>query len=232
MSHMHIENLVIYHENHLAIADLSLKIEARKATILLGPSGSGKTSLLRALAGLLQPKSGRILLQPGSRIGYVSQQFDLFPHFSVRENCVHPQIKVLGRSSKVAKEQAEKILASMGLKELQHRSPAKLSGGQKQRVAIARALAMDSDILLLDEPTSALDPKAVDQLVEIVNELTQSGLTVVVATHDLTFARALGQHFYLIQSGRIVDNQQAGSIKANSLLANYLGGKNKTNSYS
>lgn len=187
-----------------ALEEANFSIEPEAITLFLGSSGSGKTTLLKVMGKLLQPTDGWIQLRNGFRLGYVSQKCDLFPHMRVLSNCIHPQQTVLRRKKTASQRVAHTWFQWLGITELQDRYPSQLSGGQRQKVAIARALAMDSRILLLDEPTAALDHNSVALLTETLLALRKQGMTLVITTHDMNFAKALGGRIYLMEKGRIV----------------------------
>jgi ABC-type polar amino acid transport system ATPase subunit len=189
-----------------AVSAATFCIERAETTLFLGSSGSGKTTLLKVMAGLILPSRGELEKCKESRIGYVSQGYDLFPHLSVFANCSHPQRIVLRRAAQCAKQKAMEQLERLGIAELANRLPAQLSGGQKQKVAIARALSMDATILLLDEPTASLDPVSVGNLAETLQELQRRETTLVISTHDLLFARAMQGRVYRLEKGIIVDS--------------------------
>jgi len=170
------------------------EIERGACSLFLGKSGSGKTTLLRYLASI---ELG------DTRKAYVAQQLNLFPHMSVLKNCVHPQVHILKRSKKEAETKAKTLLIQLGIGDLYERMPYQLSGGQKQRVAIARALCMDAELLLMDEPTSALDPTSTLELIALLNELKGQGLTFVIATHDMSFAKQMHDHVFYMEGGRM-----------------------------
>jgi polar amino acid transport system ATP-binding protein len=185
---------------------------------VIGPSGSGKSTLLRCVNLLEQPTSGRILIEGEeitdpdadvdalrSRIGMVFQQFNLFPHMTVLRNLTISQEKVRKRSRAQAVEVARRNLAKVGLAEREDAYPAHLSGGQQQRVAIARALSMDPDMMLFDEPTSALDPELVGDVLAVMKDLATEGMTMMVVTHEMGFAREVGDKLVFMDDGVIVE---------------------------
>ena len=195
---------------------ISCSVRSGKISIFLGISGSGKTTLLKCLAGLFDCPKGAILYDGIAKeeltklgriqaLGYVSQHYQLFPHMTVYENCIHPQRSVLKKSRKQASEQADHFLGRLGLLHLKERYPSQLSGGQQQRVAIARALGMGSKALLLDEPTSALDPESTEKLKNLLFDLKEEGYTLVIATHDMAFAESVLDDVYFMQEGKLVE---------------------------
>jgi len=218
MSLITANNLALRYKNSLspALDYVSFTIEEGRITQFLGKSGSGKTTLLKCMANLKNNFSGELTYknQPikamsardrATNIGFVAQSFDLFPHFDVLGNCVHPQIHVLGRSKAEATSVAESQLEHLGLREYLQRMPSEISGGQKQRVSIARALCMNSRLLLLDEPTSALDPESSKMLVDILRTLNQEGVTIALSTHDMTFSKNLMDRVYFMRNGQIIE---------------------------
>ena len=208
-----------------ALDGLSCSIQAGEVVIILGPSGSGKSTFLRCLNGLEIPDSGGVIIDGvkldhnkseirklTETVGIVFQQFNLFPHLTVLENLTLAQRVVLQRNSKEAKEIGCEFLKKVGLSEKQNAHPAHLSGGQQQRVAIARALAMKPKIMLFDEPTSALDPEMIGEVLEVMKELAREGMTMVVVTHELGFAREAGDRILFMDHGRIVEEGRTEEI--------------------
>jgi polar amino acid transport system ATP-binding protein len=195
---------------------VSFRLEKGRITSFIGPSGAGKTSLLKCIANLHTHYAGDInfygkdtkKLQPIARaghIGFVLQQFALFPHLTVLQNCTHPLIVIKKMSLEEAEFQAWIILQSLKMTEYQDAYPLKLSGGQQQRAAIARALVLEPEVLLLDEPTSALDPDSKAFLEAILQELIQKGLTVGLSSHDMPFIRRIMDRIYFMEQGSIVE---------------------------
>lgn len=212
------KNLFLKYDNAKknALDDVSFEVPEGRITQFLGKSGSGKTTLLKCIANLQTNFTGTLRFKDqsikslsskerASSIGYVSQSFDLFPHMTVLENCVHPQIMVLGKTRAIAEQKAHEQLSHLGMAEYLDRFPKNLSGGQKQRVSIARALCMDSKLLLLDEPTSALDPESSRKLTGILRSLQKEGVTIALSTHDMTFARSLLDQVYFMENGVVVE---------------------------
>lgn len=208
---------VVYNNASLAsLKGVSFTIEQGKTTLFLGRSGSGKTTLLKCIAQLNDDYTGEIefdgakisdmiAAQRAKSIGFVAQHFNLFPHLTVLENCVHPQVHVLGSMLGAALETAEEVLEHLEIAHLRHKKSRELSGGQAQRVAIARALCMNPKLLLLDEPTSALDPESAKQLANVLQKLIADGITVAVSTHDMVFAKLILDRAYFMESGEIVE---------------------------
>lgn len=191
-------------------------IKKGEVLVLIGPSGSGKSTFLRCLNLLEKPTSGEITFEGKSitnkecdinkireKMGMVFQQFNLFPHKTVLENITMAPIKVKKISKEKAIEKAMELLAKVGLSDKANSYPSSLSGGQKQRIAIARALAMEPDVILFDEPTSALDPEMVGEVLKIMKELAESGLTMLVVTHEMEFAREVSDRVVFMNNGVI-----------------------------
>ncbi len=199
---------------------IDLEITRGEVICVLGPSGSGKSTLLRCINLLEPPDGGEILLEGKElsgavgagdvnyvrrRVGMVFQQFNLFPHKTALENVSLAQEKVLDRSRAEASQRAERLLARVGLSDKMHQYPERLSGGQQQRVAIARALAMDPHVMLFDEVTSALDPELIKEVLDVVRELAEEGMTMIVVTHETGFARDVGDRVVFMDEGVIVE---------------------------
>lgn len=200
------------------LKDVSMRVAPGEVVVIIGPSGSGKSTLLRCLNALEKPESGEIriedrsLLNAGaaineirSRMGMVFQQFNLFPHLNVLRNITLAPVQVRKLEPAKAEELALSLLGKVGLREKAGHYPASLSGGQAQRVAIARALAMEPRILLFDEPTSALDPEMVGEVLAVMKELAAEGMTMVVVTHEMGFAREVGHRVLFMEQGMIVE---------------------------
>ena len=200
------------------LKDINIKVDSKEVVCIIGASGSGKSTLLRCINLLEIPSGGEILyrgkniLAEGSsvseyrtKLGMVFQQFNLFENHNVLSNCVVGQMKVLNRSRKEAEETALKYLKVVGMDQYVHAKPKQLSGGQKQRVAIARALSMEPDVLLFDEPTSALDPEMVGEVLKVMRDLAEAGLTMIVVTHEMAFARDVSNRVIFMDEGVIVE---------------------------
>ncbi|MEU3247432.1 MULTISPECIES: amino acid ABC transporter ATP-binding protein [unclassified Streptomyces] len=198
---------------------IDLEIGSGEVVCVIGPSGSGKSTLLRCVNLLEEPSRGRVVVGGTEvtdpdvdidavrrRIGMVFQQFNLFPHLSVTENLTLPQRRVLGRDKEAAAKVAAENLRRVGLSEKADAYPASLSGGQQQRVAIARALAMGPEVMLFDEPTSALDPELVGDVLAVMRRLANEGMTMMVVTHEMTFAREVADRVVFMDGGVIVED--------------------------
>ena len=201
---------------HEVLRDIDFTVKKGDVISIIGASGSGKSTLLRCVNLLETPSSGQILYhgtdvagrgvnapEYRSHVGMVFQSFNLFNNMSVLKNCMVGQMKVLKRSKEEARQQALKYLEKVGMAPYINAKPRQISGGQKQRVAIARALAMDPEVLLFDEPTSALDPEMVGEVLEVMKELAQEGMTMVVVTHEMGFAREVGNRVLFMADGKI-----------------------------
>ncbi len=204
--------------DNLVLADIDLAIDAGEAVVVAGPSGSGKSTMLRCINGLEGIDSGSVLfdgqpVDPGAKtigrmranIGMVFQQFNLFPHMTVLQNITLAPVKVKGLAPEAARERALELLQTVGIPEKAEASPADLSGGQQQRVAIARALAMDPKLMLFDEPTSALDPEMIREVLDVMRDLARGGMTMIVVTHEMGFAREVCDRIVFIDEGQIVE---------------------------
>lgn len=203
-------------------------VDPGQVVCVIGPSGSGKSTLLRCVNRLEEPTSGEVLIEGvdicdpetdldevRSRIGMVFQQFNLFPHLSVLKNLTLAQRTVRGRSKDEAVEIARHNLARVGLSEKEAAYPAHLSGGQQQRVAIARALSMNPDMMLFDEPTSALDPELVGDVLAVMQELATEGMTMMVVTHEMGFAREVGDKLVFMDGGVVVEEGRPADVLSN-----------------
>jgi len=217
-----VKNLNFFYGSSQALFDINLSAEDGDTVVLLGPSGAGKSTLIRTLNLLEVPKSGQLniahttfdlsentdpkkIRQLRQNVGMVFQQYNLWPHFSVLENLIEAPMKILGLSESEAKKQALELLARLRLEEHAERFPLQLSGGQQQRVAIARALMMKPQVLLFDEPTAALDPEITAQIVSIIQELKETGITQVIVTHEVGVARKVATKVVYMEQGRIVE---------------------------
>ncbi|MBC1521366.1 amino acid ABC transporter ATP-binding protein [Listeria aquatica] len=209
-------NLHKHYGKNEVLKGIDLEIDAGEVVVVIGPSGSGKSTLLRCLNLLEKPSEGHVvfedndLLAKGTninqlrqRMGMVFQAFNLFPHKTVLQNLTLAPTKVKGESEKDANKKAMELLKKVGLAEKATSYPANLSGGQQQRVAIARALAMNPDVMLFDEPTSALDPEMVGEVLNVMKELAKEGMTMVVVTHEMGFAREVADRVVFMDAGII-----------------------------
>ncbi|WP_204599625.1 ATP-binding cassette domain-containing protein [Clostridium pascui] len=199
--------------------NISMEIKKGEIVAIIGPSGSGKSTLLRCMNLLETPTSGKIFIDEvditdkdtdimaiRQRVGMVFQHFNLFPHMTVMENMIYAPTKVKKMSKSEAEDKAMKLLSQVGLSEKAAVYPATLSGGQKQRVAIARALAMDPEVILFDEPTSALDPEMVKEVLNVIKGLAGTGITMVLVTHEMGFAREVADRICFLDGGQIIED--------------------------
>ena len=219
------------HELHKQFGDLEVlkgidfRVAPGEVVCVIGPSGSGKSTLLRCVNRLEEPTSGRILIEGDdithpdadvdilrSRIGMVFQSFNLFPHLDVVRNLMLAQRRVRKRSKQEARQVAERVLERVGLSDKLDAYPAHLSGGQQQRVAIARSLAMDPDMMLFDEPTSALDPELVGEVLAVMRDLADEGMTMMVVTHEMGFAREVADRVVFMDEGVVVEEGPPSSV--------------------
>ena len=213
-----LEHLQKQFGDHAVLRDINLSVEKGEVLSIIGASGSGKSTMLRCINLLETPTSGRILYhgkdisdrslnlsQYRTKVGMVFQSFNLFNNMTALNNCVTGQMSVLKRSRREAEEVAMKYLTKVGMAPYIHARPAQLSGGQKQRVAIARALAMEPEVLLFDEPTSALDPQMVGEVLTVMRDLAQEGLTMLVVTHEMAFARDVSTNVVFMDDGLICE---------------------------
>ncbi|MBT2760265.1 MULTISPECIES: amino acid ABC transporter ATP-binding protein [Paenibacillus] len=197
---------------------IDIEIAKGEVVVVIGPSGSGKSTFLRCLNLLEVPTSGEISFEgelitaknhninaTREKMGMVFQQFNLFPHKKVIDNITLAPIQVKGVSAKEAEATADELLKSVGLQDKKEAYPSQLSGGQKQRIAIARALAMQPHVMLFDEPTSALDPEMVGEVLEVMKKLAEGGMTMVIVTHEMGFAREVGDRILFMDGGKIVE---------------------------
>ena len=214
-----VENVSKKFDETRALKNVSLEVNKGDIISLIGPSGSGKSTLLRCIHGLEHVDTGKIYLddewmnpedekkfrEQRNRMGFVFQHFNLFPNMSVLQNCKLAQVEVLNKTDEEAEKIALKYLERVGLLDKKDAYPNNLSGGQKQRVAIARALCMNPDIMLFDEPTSALDPEMIKEVLEVMKDLGKQGMTMVVVTHEMGFARKVGTRVVFLDQGEIVE---------------------------
>lgn len=203
MKLLEIENLKKSFEDLDVLHDISLGVEEGEVVAIIGPSGSGKSTLLRCCTGLEQADSGTIHYE-GS-YGLVFQNFNLFPHYSVLKNIMDAPVSVQKQSKKEAEKEARRLLEKMGLGDKADVYPCQLSGGQQQRVAIARALALKPSILFFDEPTSALDPELTGEILKVIRELAEEKITMVIVTHEMSFARDVADRVIFMDGGYIIE---------------------------
>ena len=215
---IHVNNLHKSFGKNDVLKGINEHIKKGEVVVVIGPSGSGKSTFLRCLNLLEEPTSGEIVFEVNSitdkkvdinkireKMGMVFQQFNLFPHKTVLENLTIAPIKVKGISKAEAEKKAFELLERVGLTDKAKAYPSSLSGGQKQRIAIARALAMEPDVMLFDEPTSALDPEMVGEVLSVMKDLAKDGMTMVVVTHEMGFAREVGDRILFMDAGNIVE---------------------------
>src|SRR5471032_2258004 len=201
------------------LTDCTTQVAKGEVVVVCGPSGSGKSTLIKTINGLEPIQKGEILVNGTnvcnpktnlsklrSKVGMVFQHFELFPHLTITENLTLGQIKVLGRSKDEATDKGLKLLERVGLKTQADKHPGQLSGGQQQRVAIARALSMDPVAMLFDEPTSALDPEMINEVLDVMVELAREGMTMMVVTHEMGFARRVANRIVLMDQGKIIED--------------------------
>ena len=216
-----VKNLCKSFGDHVVLKGVNEHIEKGEKVVIIGPSGSGKSTFLRCLNLLEEPTSGDIIFEGQNitskqtninlvrrRMGMVFQQFNLFPHLTVRENIKLAPVKLKIMTDEEADKRAMQLLERVGLPDKADSYPIQLSGGQQQRIAIARALAMNPDVMLFDEPTSALDPEMVGEVLEIMKELADEGMTMVVVTHEMGFAREVGTRVLFMDGGNIVEQNE------------------------
>lgn len=210
------------------LKDINAVVQEQEVICVIGPSGSGKSTFLRCLNRLEEISGGEVVInghdvtdpkvninKVRQEVGMVFQQFNLFPHKTVLENVTMGPIKIRGMQKAEADKRAMELLDKVGLREKSHSYPGELSGGQKQRVAIARALAMDPKIMLFDEPTSALDPEMVGDVLEVMKQLAKEGMTMVVVTHEMGFAREVGDRVIFMDGGYIVEENEPNELFGN-----------------
>jgi glutamine transport system ATP-binding protein len=214
--------------SHKVLNGINVEVQPQEVVVVIGPSGSGKSTFLRCINLLETITDGHVLIKDiditdkGSdinkvreEVGMVFQHFNLFPHKTVIENIMLAPLKVRGVSGQQAREKGMELLKKVGLEDKAEAYPDSLSGGQKQRVAIARALAMEPKIMLFDEPTSALDPEMVGEVLEVIKQLAREGMTMVVVTHEMGFAREVGDRVIFMDGGLIVEENKPGEIFEN-----------------
>lgn len=225
---LQVQNLQKSFGGNQVLDGISTEIRKGEVVAVIGPSGSGKSTFLRSLNLLEVPTGGKILFENvditdpkvdinrhRQKIGMVFQQFNLFPHKTVKENIMLAPVTLKLMSAKEASDRADELLERVGLPDKADAYPGSLSGGQKQRIAIARALAMNPDVMLFDEPTSALDPEMVGEVLEIMKELAHTGMTMVVVTHEMGFAREVASRVVFVDGGKIQEDSQPEEFFAN-----------------
>ena len=213
-----------------ALDGVNLEVASGEVLVVMGPSGSGKSTLIRTFNGLEKLDGGELdvlgvrldaaheerpVREIRRRVGMVFQQFNLFPHLSILDNITLAPVKVQKRPKAKAEQRAIELLDQMGIREQAHKFPAQLSGGQQQRVAIARALALDPEVMLFDEPTSALDPERVKEVLDAMRQLARDGMTMVVVTHELGFAREVADRVMFMDQGQVVETSDPASFFTN-----------------
>ena len=216
-----IQNVSKSFGNFRVLDDCTASVAKGSVVVVCGPSGSGKSTLIRCINGLERIDSGEIIVDgipvhaPGTdlnalraRVGMVFQTFELFPHRTVLENLDLAQVRVLKRDRKAASDRSMQLLERVGLLDQAAKYPSALSGGQQQRIAIARALAMDPVAMLFDEPTSALDPEMINEVLAVMTSLAEDGMTMIVVTHEMAFARHVAERVIFMDRGRIVENRE------------------------
>ena len=219
MAMIEIQGVSKWYGSQQVLIDCSSKVEKGEVVVVCGPSGSGKSTLIKCVNGLEPFQKGNILVNGipvgdpktdlpklRSHVGMVFQHFELFPHKTVIENLTVAQVKVLGRSAVEALQKGHALLERVELKDFSHKYPGELSGGQQQRVAIARALAMDPFCMLFDEPTSALDPEMIGEVLAVMQDLARDGMTMMVVTHEMGFAKNVAHRVIFMDQGRIVED--------------------------
>lgn len=233
MSAIDVKNLVKKFQGQTVLHGIDLQVEEGEVVAIIGPSGSGKTTLLRCINLLEQPESGSVrvgnitidatrsvgqqksaIRELRQHVGFVFQNFNLFPHRTVLENIIEGPVIVKGEPKEEALARARELLAKVGLSGKENSYPRRLSGGQQQRVAIARALAMRPDVILFDEPTSALDPELVGEVLNTIRQLAQERRTMVIVTHEMSFARDVADRAIFMDQGRIVEQGPAKTLFA------------------
>ena len=227
-----VSHLAKAYGDNLVLRDVSLEVPSGSVTAMIGPSGAGKSTLLRCMNLLERPDAGTIqigvhridvakgiapknLAALRRSTGMVFQTFNLFPHMTVLRNISLPQQRVLGRSSSEADEISHRLLSRMGLHDKAGQYPNRCSGGQQQRIAIARALALDPEVMLFDEPTSALDPEVGAEVLDVMKELASEGMTMVVVTHEMSFAANVSDQLVVMAEGRIIERGDPKDIMRN-----------------
>ncbi|MEM8057925.1 amino acid ABC transporter ATP-binding protein [Morganella morganii subsp. sibonii] len=223
-----LKNISKWYGQFRVLTDCSTDVKKGEVVVVCGPSGSGKSTLIKTVNGLEPVQEGEIfvndiqvnnkrtdLAKLRSKVGMVFQHFELFPHLSIVENLTLAQVKVLSRSKTAAREKGLKLLERVGLSGHADKFPSQLSGGQQQRVAIARALCMDPVAMLFDEPTSALDPEMINEVLDVMVELAHEGMTMMVVTHEMGFARKVADRVIFMDEGKIIEDSKKEDFFAN-----------------
>ncbi|EJF81720.1 Arginine transport ATP-binding protein ArtM [Candidatus Bartonella washoeensis] len=224
-----IRNLNKWYGDFQVLYDINFEVKAGERIVICGPSGSGKSTLIRCINQLEKAQKGSIcihnidihaspLYQQKNvlrKIGMVFQNFNLFPHMNVIQNCILAPMAVQGLSKKQAKERAIRYLTDVGIEQHCNKYPLQLSGGQQQRVAIARALCMEPEVMLFDEPTSALDPESVGEVLEVMVQLANTGITMLCVTHEMAFAREVSERILFFENGRIIEDIESDEFFTN-----------------
>ncbi|EMI5492507.1 amino acid ABC transporter ATP-binding protein [Providencia stuartii] len=223
-----LKNISKWYGQFQVLTDCTTEVKKGEVVVVCGPSGSGKSTLIKTVNGLEPVQQGEIfvngiqvndkktdLAKLRSKVGMVFQHFELFPHLSIIENLTLAQIKVLNRNKKEAEAKGLKLLERVGLSSHANKFPSQLSGGQQQRVAIARALCMDPVAMLFDEPTSALDPEMINEVLDVMVELANEGMTMMVVTHEMGFAKKVANRVIFMDEGRIVEDSKKEDFFAN-----------------
>ena len=227
MTFVNMERIEKHFNNNVVLKDVSLQMNKGEIVSIIGPSGSGKSTVLRTMNYLEEPTSGKVIVdgmdlsdksklnEVRAEVGMVFQNFNLFPHMTVMENLTLAQTKVRKTSSDEAKKIGQALLDRVGLGDKANAYPDSLSGGQKQRVAIARALAMKPKVMLFDEPTSALDPEMVREVLDVMKSLAEEGMTMVIVTHEMGFAKTVADRVIFLENGKIVEENDAKAFYEN-----------------
>ncbi|ELX8380844.1 amino acid ABC transporter ATP-binding protein [Providencia vermicola] len=223
-----LKNISKWYGQFQVLTDCTTEVKKGEVVVVCGPSGSGKSTLIKTVNGLEPVQQGEIfvngiqvndkktdLAKLRSKVGMVFQHFELFPHLSIIENLTLAQVKVLNRSKKEAEAKGLKLLERVGLANHANKFPSQLSGGQQQRVAIARALCMDPVAMLFDEPTSALDPEMINEVLDVMVELANEGMTMMVVTHEMGFAKKVANRVIFMDEGKIVEDSKKEDFFAN-----------------
>ena len=214
-----VKDLNIFYDDFHAVKNVNLNLDQKEIVVICGPSGSGKSTLIRTIAGLEKYKTGEILINQKSMsekeimkeniFGMVFQQFNLFPHLSISENISLPLRKVKKLTNESSNKIVDEVLKKVKIEDQKDKYPSQLSGGQQQRCAIARSLAMNPKIMLFDEPTSALDPEMIKEVLDVMSDLAQSGMTMIVVTHEMGFAKMVADRIIFMDNGQVVENNTA-----------------------